>query len=59
VVVPTLEDFELTWVVAYGMAETQTDPAAWSHVTQIRLLTRPGDHHGGRQVALRATPASL
>ena len=37
---PTPEDIALTPVVAAGMREAQTDPAAWSHVTQVQVVLR-------------------
>lgn len=33
------EDSHLGRVVAADLEQTQTDPAAWSHVTQIRVLS--------------------
>jgi hypothetical protein len=36
---PRPEDIALTQVVARGMAQTQTDPAAWAHVTQVRVVS--------------------
>jgi hypothetical protein len=39
---PFPEDIALTQVVVNGMAETQTDPAAWSHVTQVLAFGSAG-----------------
>ena len=36
---PFPEDIALTPVVARGMGQTQTDPAAWAHVTQVRVVS--------------------
>lgn len=39
IVGPTPQELALTRVVADGMEKTQTDPAAWSHVTQVLAFT--------------------
>jgi hypothetical protein len=37
---PFPEDIALTSVVSRGMGETQTDPAAWAHVSHVRVVSR-------------------
>jgi hypothetical protein len=54
---PTPEDIALTPVVAAGMREAQTDPAAWSHVTAVHVFHRNVMIHvdtGSRAVDLRS-----
>jgi hypothetical protein len=36
---PTPEDIALGRIVARGLEETQTDSAAWAHVTQVRVVS--------------------